>query len=842
MKTENRSADVCLACGAPARTGVRGICSRCVAGALFSDSDDAAESESDKDNFGVRIPGHEVSGKIADTGLSQVYQGWQMEPRREVAIKILRRGGRDDDGLLERFQQEIRIGASLGDHGCVQVFESGFANDAGIFYFTMELMRGGTICEYAEKQALGLEERVRLFLPLCETISAAHRVPILHRDLKPGNVLVTEDGKVKLGDFGLAKFLAEDGEGITLQNGFAPLGTPVYMSPEQARGEAATTLSDVYGLGAVLYELLTDARPFSEEGGSHPTMLRVAERPARDPAGLHSDLKAILGRAMAKSPANRYQTADALADDLKAFLNGDPVEARRGQTLYRVKKRLRKHWFGITIASGMVALITGGSLYHLRRMNERNQAAESAYLEAQSLLATLVIENAKVLSEAGREDLAGPIALRALEFDWDLPIEAESEDPALNPRYLRMEVYALNGALALGYVQPEKATELYRLALAELEDWQAPPEMEDRKLLSGVRFRSNLLALDPTIRNNAKFAGFLKMEKSLRESRVLDRNHDEALTLRVELLRSASRVPDDGTLFDDTLRESFPTAVNRLETEFDTRLAGIPKNFTLETFRCVIADVRCDLWGKLGKGNLIEAEEAAKRWQSLHVGHGKSLGVGRKRVLSLGKLAVIRAREGDLDEATVSFESAGEVWESMNANQIFGSGTETEEELIGMGVELMGLCNPTRPELTLRVVEVCRPVFNFTMPKVHVERAIDGFIPPELWPIYAEGRKYEARAFVAIGNLDDAWGAYSGCSGRLGELCKMSPDEAEPLVRRCELLAEWVAMPAPPREPDHPKRVADFLEERIASAKSMSPTPEQQARLEALTAAIGIGE
>lgn len=825
----------CEACGVPSRRLVAGVCSACLAGGLCRDEEDGEDGGEKFRASDVRIPGYEIEAGIASTGFSRVYRGWQLEPRRKVAVKILRRYGRFNDSLLERFQQEIQIGASLGNRGCVPILESGFANDAGVLYFTMEFMPGGTICEAARDRELGIADRVRLFLPLCATISAAHRLPVLHRDLKPGNILVSADGRAKVGDFGLAKLMAEDDAGITLAGSHSPIGTPVYMSPEQARGEEATTLSDVYGLGAVLYELLTNRRPFSEEGGSFAIMRRVAEQPMDEIIGLPLDLRSIVEKAMAKSPEERYQSADALEADLTAFLNGDPVVARRGQRLYRVGKRIRKHWLGLTAACGVVTLAAVGIQYHLLQLEERNRVAEAAYAEARSLLATMITDTAPKLTEAGRADAAETIATQALEFDWDLPIQAREEESLRNPAFLRMETFALNGQIELGYLRAEKAGEWYRAALAASKEWTPPPEFEFLKMLRVAKIRTRLLALEGT----DSVTEFFELENSLRGPRSDDGEMTEALVLRVEILKAAGQVFEDKENQERAANEEYLARVASLEADFEA-LPEERMNSALLISRCHLADLHRDFLESLGEESLPKALDAVDRWKASHDLKMRNIDIGRGRMVSQAKLAAIQARAGALDEAVASFEAAVETWQFLDDNTILGPGTRTEERVIERGVEIMKFCTPTRPELTVRVVKGCKLIFDFVMPRVHRERAKNGFIPPELWPVYAEGRKYEARARLALGDLDSAWGAYSGCSGRLGELVKMNPEEAGPLLERCELVAEWAKMPPPPREPDHPKRVVNFLRKILAEVSAMDLTARQRERLGRLTGSVDL--
>ena len=313
--------------------------------------------------------------------------------RAKVAVKLVR-PGMDTAFILGRFRRERQTLARL-QHPNISRLLDGGATDEGVPYIVMEFIDGSWITAHAEQHKLGVEPRLRLFQDVCSAVDYAHRNFIVHRDLKPGNILVDTSGVPKLVDFGICKLLVESVPG---DDTVAPPMTPSYASPEQIRGEAATTASDIYSLGVVLYELLTGQCPRRFDSLAPMAIERSLERPIVRPSAavgdgrlarpLVGDLDNILLRALETDPARRYESAAQLADDLRRHLEHLPVRARPQTLGYRARSFVRRHRGATAAAAAIFAALTTGmtvSLYQAR-------LADARLRQVRSLASTLVMD------------------------------------------------------------------------------------------------------------------------------------------------------------------------------------------------------------------------------------------------------------------------------------------------------------------------------------------------------------------------------------------------------------------------------------------------------------------
>ncbi|MCB9913966.1 MAG: protein kinase [Planctomycetes bacterium] len=319
-----------------------------------------------------RCPEHlgefRIERRLGAGGMGLVYLAEQQRPRRRVALKVLRLG-LESAAARRRFEREAEVLARFNHPGLARVFEAGVAEtDLGPQpWLSMEYVEGAPIDRHVRTAGEDPRRVVALVLQVAEALSHAHAAGVLHRDVKPENVLVDGDGRVRVLDFGVAHVMGERASEELTRTGQV-LGTVAYMSPEQARGARVDARSDVFAVGVLLYELLTGALPYVTRGMLvHQALRTLADGewtpPSKHDTTLRGDLEAILATALASEPARRYRSMNALADDLRAWLDGRPVSARRPSAGYRLARFvLRNRAISVGIAVALVALGAGGGV------------------------------------------------------------------------------------------------------------------------------------------------------------------------------------------------------------------------------------------------------------------------------------------------------------------------------------------------------------------------------------------------------------------------------------------------------------------------------------------------
>ena len=325
--------------------------------------------------LGCRFGAYKIVGEIGRGGMGSVYLAERADGQfeKQVAIKLLKRGN-DTDEIVRRFRSERQILAQL-EHPCIaRLLDAGTTED-GLPYFVMEYVAGVSITQFVKENHLPIPQRLQLFLKVCAAVERAHRDNIVHRDLKSSNILVTSEGQPKLLDFGIAKLLEPENGGLEVTATDQRRLTPICASPEQARGEPVTMATDVYALGALLYEMLTDKSPykFSSTRPSSDELTHVIceeeppppSRAASDPKTarlLHGNLDNIVHRALRKEPEKRYPSVPDFAQDIKAYLTKQPIVARPPTTAYRVRRFLTRDKHDgllVTLASASILIAAG---------------------------------------------------------------------------------------------------------------------------------------------------------------------------------------------------------------------------------------------------------------------------------------------------------------------------------------------------------------------------------------------------------------------------------------------------------------------------------------------------
>lgn len=492
---------------------------------LLSTHEDAGDAlETPAGNLGARLLNDEAEAAMADAasmvgehvgpyrllrevgwgGMGTVHEAVRDDDafRKRVAIKIVRRE-MASQLVVSRFRHERQILADLAHPNIAALYDGGVTRD-GRPYFAMELVEGRPIDEYCASMRLPVRERVALFMRVCEAVQYAHQNLVVHRDLKPGNILVTASGQPKLLDFGIAKLLAPGETASPLTRAGDLLLTPDYASPEQVRGGAVTTAVDVYSLGVILYELLAGRRPYRLEGRPlqeivrtitesdpvRPSAAITAEQAAASADGgvvplrrrLAGDLDSIVLKAIRKEPDQRYASAEQLREDLQRYLEGHPVLARSGSELYRIRKFVRRHLAGVATITLLMLTLAGGivaTLSQARRAEAERARAEERFDDLRSLTNSVLFEIHDSIAE-----LPGATPVRSLLVRRGVEYLDRLSKQSAGDASLQREIAA--AYLRLGAVQGSPTT-------ANLGDLDGARE----SCLHALSIGERLLAADP---------------------------------------------------------------------------------------------------------------------------------------------------------------------------------------------------------------------------------------------------------------------------------------------------------------------------------------------------------
>ncbi len=393
----------------------------------------------------TRIDRYTILKELGRGGMGTVYlaERADQEFQQQVAIKVVKRG-MDTAQIIERFRHERRILASLDHPNIARLFDGGATAD-GLPYLVMEYIEGQPLIDYCQQHTLPIRERLRLFEQICAAVQHAHQKLVVHRDIKPANILVTSTGVPKLLDFGIAKLLPlddSDGSSHTLTAVGMRLLTPAYASPEQLRGDPVNVATDVYSLGVVLYEVLTGIRAHQFKNYTEAEFARVVcevevtppsevvedPRTRRELAG---DLDNIAGLALRKDPERRYVSVEQFASDIRRYLDGLPVLARRETSFYRLGKFVKRNRVPVAAAVLVLTSLTAGIIgttLQARRADAHAAQAERRFQQVRKLANTFVFD-----IYDGMENIPGTAKLRAsvvttaLEYLDSLAREAAGE-------------------------------------------------------------------------------------------------------------------------------------------------------------------------------------------------------------------------------------------------------------------------------------------------------------------------------------------------------------------------------------------------------------------------------
>jgi eukaryotic-like serine/threonine-protein kinase len=418
LAPEERSAYMALACGGDATLKCQ-LEALVASGELTDDDLGGAVADAALRMFSAAMPGERIGpyrilNLIGRGGMGAVYLAERDdEYRQQVAIKVVAPDCAGNSEAIVRFRAERQILANLNHPYIARLLDGGVTGN--LPWLAMEFVDGTPIDTFCTANKLGPREKVSLLRKVCEAVEHAHQNLVVHRDLKPGNVLITAAGEPKLLDFGIAKLL--EGDYGQLTRASERLLTPDYASPEQVRGEAVTTATDVYALGILLYELITGRRPYNSSTLS-PLDLQNAICTTEPPRPatilkLDTDLEQIILKAMRKEPPMRYASVAALNEDLGRYLDGYPVRARQGSWRYRSVKFARRHRAAIAVAFLLVSALAWGGV-STRIAQAR---AERRFKEVRELSGKFIFEFHDAIADLpGATRARSLLVTRALEY------------------------------------------------------------------------------------------------------------------------------------------------------------------------------------------------------------------------------------------------------------------------------------------------------------------------------------------------------------------------------------------------------------------------------------------
>ena len=615
---------------------------------------------------GRRIGPYRIERLLGRGGMGAVYLAVRIDEfEKHVALKILKRG-MNTAAIARRFRHERQILAHLDHPNIAKLLDGGTTED-GVPYFVMEYVEGENIDRYCDRHRLTVRQRLELFRKVCSAVHLAHQNLVVHRDLKPGNILVGTDGEPKLLDFGIAKPLdaPDSSEADSTASGMHSM-TLAYASPEQVGGEAITTASDVYSLGVVLYELLTGQRPYRSPGHKwlelaqaireqtprRPSAAVLAETQTFDvPKGtdpseerrraahlrglkrrLAGDLDSILLTALAKQPERRYASVEQLSEDVHRHLEGLPINARKLTFAYWTGKFVRRHKLETLMAAVVLAAIVGFSFIAVELQNRAAQEQNRAALEqgrAEEVAEFLV----EVFQAPGPDQAKGRdiTALELLDRGKERIKKYSDSQPRL---YARLAITMGKVYYDLGLY--DDGVELLEEAIRELQ-----PHLDDEAKLQLASLLNNLAV---SLRGQGRLA---EAEARLRESlairiRLLGNNAPEIVTT---LNNIATLVRDQG---------GFAEAEELYRRALDIRLGldpPVPED--VATSQSLLGGLLLDIGDYRGAEALLRS--ALETRQEL-------LGAWHTKVaLVLTNLAIALQAQGEIAESETRYRKALEI-------------------------------------------------------------------------------------------------------------------------------------------------------------------------------------
>lgn len=609
---------------------------------------------------------------IGQGGMGQVHLADRSDGSFEqrVALKLL---PHPTPGLMQRFRRERQILARLEHANIARLLDGGVGAD-NVPYFAMEYVDGTPIARYASEHALDIVQTLQLFLCVCDAVQYAHRNLVVHRDLKPSNILVTSDGVPKLLDFGIAKLLQVTGDTEATRT-VARAFTPDYAAPEQIRGEAITTATDVYALGVVLYELLAGRRPYSLSGRNASLEQAILDTDPPAPSAalasgntittqrrreLRGDLDRIVLTALAKEPERRYSSAEALAADIRRYLDGRPIAARGDSATYRLRKFVRRNRVGVAATAIVAMALVAATVVSITQANIARRQAARAETVKQFLLSVFQSNNpdenkgetltARQLLDRGAARVEKELATQPiLQSELYNVIGDLYYDVGLYDRARELQTRAVTRNSGLADVSPQQRVTALR-SLADVERMKTDPKAALVHLREAVTIAEAMgssgadLALDArrdlahTLTQTADFAAAEEMQRQI------------LATERQRFGAHSERVGDDLRNLAETLTE---IDKNKEAIELYGQALAIARGLHGDMSSAVAAILNDQARALDGDGRLADAEQAYR--QSLAI-HKKIEGAEHPNTLeTLSNLGTVLNEEGKSGETLATY-------------------------------------------------------------------------------------------------------------------------------------------------------------------------------------------
>lgn len=563
---------------------------------ILDGSDSIRDLAAELSEQSFEVDRYKIEKEIGRGGMSVVYlaQRTDGEFEQKVAVKIIQPFGLDREDRFRRLRAERQILANLHHPNIARVFDGGVTPE-GWPYMVMEVVDGMPVNHYCREKSLSLNERMDLFMKICDAVIYAHRNLVVHRDLKPGNILISDSGDVKLLDFGIAKLLTEGDESPVTRTGM-PLMTPEYAAPEQFKGQPVTTSVDIYSLGVIFFELLADTRPFKLADKSLSEMERIVceadpPRPSEINQALKidADLDLICLKALRKEPERRYSSVLEMKDDLERFRQGLPIQARPSSFRYKSGKFIRRNKIPLVAAAVTVVTLTFFLLYHVTQITQERNLARMEAEKANRIkdFTTNLFISSNPFSPANRDE---GITLRQVLENGLQTIEAElADDPEI---YAELQYVMGNALSGIGDYETaqnsiEKAIAISNQHLGE-NHALAAAYLSLLGRVNGIRgnYEEALQHLEKALEINKKEHGEPSANVAINLAEIarvhtLSRDFDQAINQYQESLEMHQTLGDEETLdYSQTLSELVDIQIQlRMTDEAESNLQQVIENY-----------------------------------------------------------------------------------------------------------------------------------------------------------------------------------------------------------------------------------------------------------------------